>query len=220
MTKRSQVEIERKYDVDESAVPPRLVGAGPVALESEPETVELVAVYFDTQGLDLARNRIALRVRHGGSDAGWTVKLPGDEGRTELHWPADGAEDAQPGSQHPPADVADAVREYTGDAPLLPLARVTNTRTTVILQDAAGFAIAELCDDHVRSEGLRGPQGRSTERRWREWEVELLEAAPDTRERRTALLDDIEARVLEAGARVSVSSSKLARALGVDALGT
>jgi hypothetical protein len=89
----------------------------------------------------------------------------------------------------------------------------------VILQDAAGFAIAELCDDHVRSEGLRAPQDASAERRWREWEVELLEAAPDTRERRTALLDDIEARVLDAGARVSASSSKLARALGVDALG-
>ena len=40
MTKRSQVEIERKYDVDEGTIPPRLVGAGPVALESAPETVE------------------------------------------------------------------------------------------------------------------------------------------------------------------------------------
>ena len=219
MTKRSQVEIERKYDVDEGAVPPRLVGAGPVALESDPETVELVAVYFDTPGLVLAHNRIALRVRHGGGDAGWHVKLPGDEGRTELHWPLGDAGDAEPGTERPPTDVVDAVRQFTGDAPLEPLARVTNTRTTVILQDAAGFAIAELCDDHVRSEGLRGPQDPSSVRRWREWEVELLEAAPDTRERRTALLDDIEARVLEAGARVSASSSKLARALGVDTLG-
>jgi hypothetical protein len=220
MTKRSQVEIERKYDVDDSAVPPRLVGAGPVALESDPETVELVAVYFDTPGLELAHHRIALRVRHGGGDAGWHVKLPGDEGRTELHWPLGDAESGEPGAAGPPADVVDAVRRYTGDAPLEPLVRVTNTRTTVILQDAAGFAIAELCDDHVRSERLRGAQEPSTERSWREWEVELLEAAPDTRERRTALLDDIEARVLQAGARVSASSSKLAKALGVDALGT
>ncbi len=216
MTKRSQVEIERKYDVDESAVPPRLVGAGPVALESAPSTVELVAVYFDTEGLDLADNRIALRVRHGGADAGWTVKLPGDEGRTEVSWPLGEAEGTEPGSVHPPAEVVDTLRSYIGDAPLEPLARVTNTRTTVILEDAAGFAIAELCDDHVRSEALRGP---ASERRWREWEIELLEAAPDTRERRTALLDDIEARILEAGARVSTSSSKLARALGADALG-
>ncbi len=219
MTKRSQVEIERKYDVDEGTVPPRLVGAGPVALESAPETVELVAVYFDTPGLDLAHNRIALRVRHGGGDAGWTVKLPGDEGRTEISWPLGEAEGPEPGAVRPPAEVVDAVRSYIGDASLEPLARVTNTRTTVILQDAAGFAIAELCDDHVRSEGLRGPQDSSAARAWREWEIELLRGAPDTRERRTALLDDIEARILEAGARVSVSSSKLARALGVDALG-
>ncbi len=219
MTKRSQVEIERKYDVDENAVPPRLVGAGPVALESDPSTVELVAVYFDTADLALAHNRIALRVRHGGGDAGWTVKLPGDEGRTEVSWPLGEADGAEPGSVPPPAEVVEAVRSYIGDAPLEPLARVTNTRTTVILQDAAGFAIAELCDDHVRSEALRGTTEPSPERRWREWEIELLEAAPDTRERRTALLDDIEARVLGAGAQVSVSSSKLARALGVDALG-
>jgi hypothetical protein len=119
----------------------------------------------------------------------------------------------------PPAEVVEAVRGYIGDASLEPLARVTNTRTTVVLQDAAGFAVAELCDDHVRSEGLRGAQGSSAVRAWREWEIELLRGAPDTRERRTALLDDIEARILEAGARVSASSSKLARALGVDTLG-
>lgn len=219
MTTQSQVEIERKYDVDESAVPPRLVGAGPVALESPPATDELVAVYFDTAELALARNRIALRVRHGGHDASWTMKLPGDEGRTEVSWPLGDAEAAEPGSVLPPAEVVDAVRGYIGDAPLEPLARVTNTRTTVILQDAAGFAIAELCDDHVRSEALRRPQDPASERRWREWEIELLEAAPETRERRTALLDDIEARLLAAGAHPSVSSSKLARALGVDSLG-
>ena len=219
MTKQSQVEIERKYDVDAKAVPPRLIGVGAVALESTPETVELVAVYFDTPDLDLAHHRIALRVRHGGGDAGWTVKLPGDEGRTEVSWPLGDAEGAESGSERPPAEVVEAVREFIGDAPLEPLARVTNTRTTVILQDAAGFAIAELCDDHVRSEALRVPQADSPDRRWREWEVELLEGAPDTRDRRTALLDEIEARVLAAGARVSVSSSKLARALGVDSLG-
>src|SRR5258708_4045541 len=129
MTKRSQVEIERKYDVDEGTVPPRLVGAGPVALESAPETVELVAVYFDTPGLDLAHTRIALRARHGGGDAGWTVKLPGEEGRTEISWPLGEGEGPGPGGVRPPAEVVDAVRSYIGDASLEPLARVTNTRT-------------------------------------------------------------------------------------------
>jgi hypothetical protein len=55
-------------------------------------------------------------------------------------------------------------------------------------------------------------------RAWREWEVELLAAAPDTVEGRTRLLDGIERELLAAGARASASSSKLARALGIDAL--
>ena len=92
-----------------------------------------------------------------------------------------------------------------------PIARVTNQRDSVLLQDAAGFEVAELTDDHVRSENLRS--GGTQE--WREWEVELLGGAPDTRERRNALLDEIEERLLAAGARPSESSSKLQRALGL-----
>ncbi|HEV7812791.1 MAG TPA: CYTH domain-containing protein [Leifsonia sp.] len=200
----SQIEIERKYDVDENAAPPRLVGAGAVALESEPSTDELVALYVDTADLALARQKVAVRIRRGGHDEGWHVKLPGDEGRIELHWPlGDGDE--------PPADLLETLRDRVGDAPLQPIARVTNRRITTILQDAAGFAIAELCDDHVDSENLRTGDTRS----WREWEVELLGGAPDTREARTALLDEIERRLLDAGAEVSASSSKLARTLGL-----
>jgi len=200
----SQIEIERKYDVDENTTPPRLVGAGPVALECEPSTTELVAVYVDTPDLALAQQRIAVRVRRGGADEGWHVKLPAEEGRTELHWPlGDG--------DKPPADLLDTLRDQVGDASLEPIARVTNRRTTTILQDAAGFAIAELCDDHVDSQNLRTGDSRS----WREWEVELLSGAPDTRKKRTALLDEIEGRLLEAGAVVSPSSSKLARTLGL-----
>jgi inorganic triphosphatase YgiF len=200
----SQIEIERKYDVDESQTPPRLVGAGAVAIESEPSTVDLVAVYLDTAELTLAHQKIAVRIRRGGADEGWHVKLPGDEGRTELHWPLDEGDE-------PPAGLLTALHDRTGDAELQPIARVTNRRETTILQDAAGFALAELCDDHVTGENLRTGAVRS----WREWEVELLGGAPDTREARTALLDEVERRLLEAGARVSESSSKLARALGL-----
>ena len=65
--------------------------------------------------------------------------------------------------------------------------------------------------EHVRGENLR--TGHSDA--WREWEVELLSGAPDTREGRTALLDGIEARLLEAGARHAATASKLQRALGL-----
>ncbi|ERK70105.1 hypothetical protein N136_03557, partial [Leifsonia aquatica ATCC 14665] len=85
MEHQSQVEIERKYDVAEDTVPPDLVGVGAVAVVAEPETAELVATYYDTGDLTLARNRIAVRARRGGADEGWHVKLaPGDEGRVEL----------------------------------------------------------------------------------------------------------------------------------------
>jgi inorganic triphosphatase YgiF len=206
MMHHSQIEIERKYDVDDAVTPPRLVGAGAVAIESEPATADLVAVYLDTDELTLARQKVAVRIRRGGADEGWHVKLPGDEGRTELHWPlGDGNGD------EPPAALLETLHERVGDARLQPIAKVTNRRTTTILQDAAGFALAELCDDHVSSENLRAGGTRS----WREWEVELLGGAPDTREARTALLDEIERRLLQAGAAPSVSSSKLARALGL-----
>ena len=208
MPHTSQLEIERKYDVDEETLPPALVGVGAIAVEGEPTTDELVATYLDTAGLDLARARIAVRARSGGGDEGWHVKLPPEEeGRRELHWPlGDGTT--------PPAELVQAVREHLPEGvalELTPLARIRNTRVTVLLQDAAGFDLAELCDDHVRGENLR--TGHSDA--WREWEVELLSGAPDTREGRTALLDGIEARLLEAGARHAATASKLQRALGL-----
>jgi inorganic triphosphatase YgiF len=200
----SQVEIERKYDVDAQAQHPLLVGVGAVAVQGEPERNELVATYFDTADLTLAQNKTAVRIRRGGHDAGWHVKEPADEGRTELHWPLTD-------DDVPPAQLRDHLRPLIGDDELVPIARVTNQRDSVLLQDAAGFEVAELTDDHVRSENLRS--GGTQE--WREWEVELLGGAPDTRERRNELLDGIEERLLAAGARPSESSSKLQRALGL-----
>ena len=205
MAHHSQLEIERKYDVDDEARPPALVGVGAIAVESEPHTAELVATYYDTDDLTLASARIAVRARRGGADEGWHVKLaPGEEGREELHWPlGDG--------QLPPAELVDAIHEHLSARPLVPVARVINERTTVVLHDAAGFDLAELCDDHVRSENLRNGATDS----WREWEVELLSGAPGRRQARTELLDGIEGRLFEAGARPSASASKLQRALGL-----
>ena len=204
MPHHSQTEIERKYDVDAEAETPHLVGVGAVAVQGEPQTVELVATYFDTADLALARQRVALRVRRGGHDEGWHVKLPAEEGRTELHWPLTSTDE-------PPAELIEHLDAELGGAALVPIARVTNTRVNTLLQDAAGFDLAELSDDHVRSENLRDGSTQG----WREWEVELLEGAPDSRSGRTALLDGIEERLSEAGARPSASSSKLQRALGL-----
>ena len=52
-------------------------------VSKRPPVQALDAVYFDTPGKDLARNRITLRRRTGGPDAGWHLKLP--EGTRRPH---------------------------------------------------------------------------------------------------------------------------------------
>ena len=213
MTGREQTEIERKYDVEAVSLIPELAGIDGVATTTTPEPFSLTAVYFDTADLDLARRRIVLRRREGGGDAGWHLKMPADEGRTEVHWPLDvGATDAADGSI--PAEVLEPVRVIVRDRPLTPLARVGTVRTTVRLFDADGGALAEIADDDVSASDMRG----GTYRKWREWEAELLDGAPDTRAKRTRLLDTIEQALLAAGARPSSSIAKIARAMGVDSL--
>jgi inorganic triphosphatase YgiF len=204
MTEHSQVEIERKYDVEEASTLPDLRGIGAIATAATPETIELVAVYHDTDALDLAAHRIALRRREGGHDAGWHIKEPAEEGRTERHWPS------APGETDVPEPVQSAVAEITAGRPLVPIARVRNRRIVTALLDAAGYQVAELCDDHVEATDLL----TGTQRAWREWEIELSAAAPEERSDRTRLLDELESAVLAQGARASTTSSKLARALG------
>ncbi|KQV05164.1 CYTH domain-containing protein [Leifsonia sp. Root112D2] len=210
MPHHSQIEIERKYDVDAETVVPDLVGIGAIAVAEPAQRTELLAVYFDTPDLRLGAARMALRRREGGADAGWHLKIAraGAEGRTELHWPLTDTDVV-------PDEVRAEVREIVGDAELAAVARVANTRLTVRLLDAAGHPLAELCDDHVHADDLRAGVTRD----WREWEVELLAAAPNSAKKRAALLDAVEQAVLETGARASVSSSKVARALGIDPLG-
>jgi CHAD domain-containing protein len=214
MVHTESVEIERKYDVPDGVPVPGFDGIEGIAEARAAEPVTLVAVYLDTADHALADRRMVLRRREGGHDAGWHVKLPADgaEGRTELGWPlADGDDDG--GAI--PGPVLDAVAVHVRGRELTPLARLETVRTIVTLHDAEGRAVAEFADDRVTGSDVRG----GTVRAWHEWEVELLPDAPEKRKRRTALLDRIEQHVLDAGARPSDSASKLARALGADALG-
>lgn len=210
MTGREQTEIERKYDVEALTRIPQLEGIDGVATVTGFDPFTLTAVYYDTADHDLARRRIVLRRREGGGDAGWHLKTPADEGRTEVHWPLD--VDATDGSI--PAEVLEPVRAIVRDRPLTPLARVRTVRTTQRLYDADGGALAEIADDDVSASDVRG----GSYRKWREWEAELLDGAPGTRAKRTRLLDTIEKALLAAGARPSASIAKIARAVGVDSL--
>jgi inorganic triphosphatase YgiF len=81
-------EIERKFDVDGSFALPDLTCLPRVAAADEPVEHRLEAAYYDTADLRLARARITLRRRTGGSDAGWHLKLPVADGiRDEIRAP-------------------------------------------------------------------------------------------------------------------------------------
>lgn len=198
-----QTEIERKYDVDAAAAVPDLQGVDLVVSSVVQRPVSMKAVYYDTADRALTRGRITMRRRVGGEDEGWHVKLPGAKARTELHVPLTR-------SSIVPAEVRAPVLAFVGTEPLRRIARLNTTRTIVRLLDAGGAQLAELADDLVVAVDLRD----ATERRWREWEVELKDGAPGGDAARAELLDAIAERLSEAGAAPASSVSKLARATG------
>lgn len=202
------IERERKYDVETHAALPALGELSGAAAVEGPSVRELDARYFDSAELHLARAQVALRRREGGPDEGWHIKGPKlpDGGRREFQWPLGDAEAGVP------PHVAEVIARWSGDAPMLPLARLRNTRTVWNIRDAAGAVIIEFVDDHVTGFDLRG----GGERSWREWEAELGPAAPNDDTGRDALFAEVDQLVVAAGGRVSASSSKLARALGAE----
>ncbi|MBX9639949.1 MAG: CYTH and CHAD domain-containing protein [Mycobacteriaceae bacterium] len=202
------LEVERKFDVVESTVSPSFEGIAAVARVETSPTQELDAVYFDTATQDLARNRITLRRRTGGHDAGWHLKLPaGPDARTEVHAPIDASDDAQT----VPTELLDVVLAIVRDRPVEPVARITTRRETQVLYDSEGTALAEFCNDHVTAWSVANG---SDEQRWREWELEVLDTDTDTKH--TAgheLLSRLSNRLLDAGASPAGHGSKLSRVL-------
>lgn len=201
-------EVERKYAVDDEFAVPELSGRGPVASVGEAQSVELVATYYDTPDLRLARERVTLRRRTGGHDAGWTLKLPaaGDpEGRDELAAPL-GL------SRTPPPDLLDLVTAWVRGAELAPVGELTTARTARLLRDADGRALAELVDDRVTVTGHgEAAQGATV---FREVEVELCDGAD------RSVLDVVGKALVAAGAVAAGElQPKLVRALGPAALG-
>ena len=68
-----------------------------------------------------------------------------------------------------PAPIIAELSSCDGSAPLLPLARIRNTRTAYALRGADGGVVAEFVDDHVPATDVRA----GVDRAWREWEFEL-----------------------------------------------
>ncbi len=189
-------EIERKYEVPTGFGVPDGIADG-TAL-GDPAVHELTAVYYDTPDLRLARDRVAVRRRTGGTDAGWHVKRyrTNDE-RDEMQVPLGRAGAV-------PAAVGAEVRAIARGARLRPMVTISTTRTEQPLLDPDGRVLALVADDLVSTDVSADP---AAGQQWREVEVELVDGDRD-------LLKAVDRRLREAGARRSADAAKIARALG------
>jgi CHAD domain-containing protein len=203
------LEVERKFDVGESTSSPSFAGISGVPRAERLPTQELDAVYYDTPARDLASNRITLRRRTGGDDAGWHLKLPaGPDARTEVR-AALGTANGDGEDDLVPTELLDVVLAIVRDRPVRPVARISTTRQVHHLYDAEDAALAEFCDDQVTASRVPTADGPEVEQRWREWELELTQPAANTE-----LMDKLSDRLLGAGAAPAGHGSKLARVLG------
>ncbi|MBM7783872.1 CYTH and CHAD domain-containing protein [Tenggerimyces flavus] len=166
-------------------------------------TVVLDATYYDTADLRLAREGASLRMRTGGSDEGWHLKLKvADESgagvRDEIRLPLSGKRGAAP-----PDQLLSLVAVLTAGLPVEPRARLRTERAIRILSNGAGIELAELTDDRVNvlEEGAVAAQFRELE----------LELRPDADEK---TLDQVCRLLVDEGAVAGGFTSKAARALG------
>lgn len=202
------VEVERKFAVSDAEVSPSFAGMpGVVGRAEQLPTQSLEATYFDTERHDLAANRITLRRRTGGSDAGWHLKLPSAPGadaeaRTELR--------AALGPELP-AELRDVVLAIVRDRPLRPVARICTNRDVTMLHGPDGEALAEFCDDRVTAYRLTDHEDGGAPQQWREWELELVDGHIAGAAK---LLDRLTGRLRDAGAKPAEHASKLAKVLG------
>ena len=192
-------EVEDKYDLDGSTVLPDFTSLKGVRSVSTVEQ-ELVATYFDTADLALARAGVVLRRRTGGDDAGWHLKLPMDGARLEMAAPLGRA------VRTPPAALRRVVVGIVRDRPLEDIVTIRTDRCVHRLHDKHGEVLAEVADDRVSTEPETDAPGL-TPMTWREAEVELVAASP-------SLLGHAADLMSAVGARRSDHPSKLTRALG------
>ncbi|MGY1718248.1 CYTH domain-containing protein [Blastococcus sp. SYSU DS0552] len=196
-----QLEIERKFDVDEAFVPPSLDAVPGVAVVDAPVLHQLAAVYHDTPDLRLVRARVTLRRRTGGPDEGWHLKLPADGARRELHAPL------AHGTDVAPAELLEVITGLLAGEVPGPVVTMRTRRVVTALRDAAGRVLAELADDTVTATVAATAPGDVPEvRSWRELEVELVDGSEPI----LAAVGDV---LVAAGARPSPRASKLASAL-------
>ena len=202
-TTGKHLETEQKYDAAADFVLPDLSGLDGRAKATGRHRYYLSATYFDTEDLDLIKNRVTLRRRVGGPDEGWHLKLPvRKDTRQEVRLPLSAGE-----AGTVPAQLAAQVEDITAGRPLHPIAILDTERTVVTLTGQADEPLAEVADDLVTARRLDEPGAEPMT--WREIEVEAAEGAEVA-----GLMEAAGQALREAGARRSASASKLGRLLG------
>ena len=198
-TTTDQRERELKFDVPdgwEIAEPAALVPPGG---SIERQEVRLESVYFDTDRLDLLRSGLTLRRRTGDTDAGWQLKVPEGDARTEIRHPLDG--------RTVPAPLRELTFGARAGSTLRPVATLRTDRSILRITGADHTGLAEITVDSVTATRTGATDSA---RQWREVEVELLAGDEKLLTRAAKWLHTL-------GARRADSASKLAHALGVGA---
>lgn len=198
-------ERELKMTVEVDTVLPDLAGISRGVTTGPASSQEMVAEYYDTSTLALARWGVSLRWRDELPKPIWTVKLPASSddsilSRHEVTF-------AGPRTKVPPRAL-ELVRVFRRGEPLEQVADVRTVRVeTALLED--GKAIATVCDDAVSGRRLGGAPVA-----FREIEVELAHGVDGDE-----VLRAISRRLRKAGCRMEEPVlSKVVRVLGADAL--
>src|SRR3954452_1624184 len=203
------VEVERKFETADGFVfpDPQVLQdtlaeeLGPVQVRDD-GSVQLTATYYDTFDLRLAKDKITLRRRTGGKDAGWHLKLPGDgDGRREITAPLGRAGAV-------PQELLDLVQALVRTESLHPVATLKTRRRVLTVQSADDQPLIEVVDDRVNATRQTAQDGSSSVQAWRELEAEVLDGGD------SQALAAVAEVLKRAGATPSASPSKLARALG------
>jgi CHAD domain-containing protein len=191
-------ELELKFTA------PAGFAAGALALQAgidnvaELPSLNLLAVYYDTDDLRLARAGVTLRYRTGDANgAGWTLKLPAQDTpalREEVRITEDKAS--------VPEEARRLVTVFARGAELLKVAKLRTRRRRWSVRETDGRELAELVDDRVSVF-----DGRRVTQRFRELELEARTAD-------RAGLKPIEAALSQMGFAESPQVPKAVKALG------